>query len=333
MRLPQVRRRRVFAIAPTADYCRFMLNFLRTRQREPEWMDEPDADPAELARSLEYIRKVNRRMGYTQVILDHLARFSACWKRGQAIRIVDVATGSADIPLAILTWAQKQGWDVHVVGVDLSASTIGHAALVAQHPRLTLVQGNALDLPFGDGNFDYAITSMFLHHLSDADAERALAEMGRVASRGVIASDLLRMRRSYAAIWLATMFAGPMVRHDARVSIRQSFSGAEIRAIANRAGLGYADYFVHLHHRFALAGEKQPLEHFDFGVPCCSGRHGHATANFRNWVYRSIVAIRSLGPNRCHLSTPGHSGAGRSSTFRNAPSPRRPGLGARRRNR
>ena len=221
-------------------------------------MDEPAVDPAELAHALGFIRKVNRRLGYTQVILHHLSRFSAGWKAGQVVRLVDIGTGSADIPLAILDWAAARGFDVRVTGVDLSAGVIKQAALLAHHPRLTLVQADATRLPFEKGSFDYAITSMFLHHLSDADAERALSEMGRVARRGVIASDLLRLRRSYAAIYLLTIFASPMIRHDARVSIRQSFSRSELRRLADRAGLGFADDFVHLAHRFALAGEKTP---------------------------------------------------------------------------
>ncbi len=233
-----------------------MLASMKTRQREAEWLDEPDIDPVALDKSLAYIRKVNRLLGYTEVILRHLARFSKGWEKGQAIRLIDIGTGSADIPIAILEWADAQGFDIRVVGVDLNPAVVRRATAASDDPRLTIVQADALALPFEAGSFDYALTSMFLHHLSDGDAERALAEMGRVSSRGIIASDLLRLRASYAGIWLLTLFASPMVKHDARVSVRQSFSGTEIVAISRRAGLDFAGYFVHRWHRFVLAGEK-----------------------------------------------------------------------------
>lgn len=234
-----------------------MMQFLRTRRREAEWLDEPGADPVQLRKSLAFIRRVNRAFGYTHVILRELERFSANWKPGQTIRIIDVGTGSADIPIAILRWADRRKLNVSVVGIDLSPQIARIAAARARDPRLTIVRGNALDLPFADESIDYAITSMFLHHLSDDEAERALFEMGRVCRRGVIVSDLLRLRSSYALIWLLTLLANPMVKHDATISVAQAFSREEILAISHRAGLSFARYSTHLVHRFVLAGEKR----------------------------------------------------------------------------
>lgn len=237
-----------------------MARFLSSRQRQAEWMDEPNADPRQLRQSLAYIRRINRLMGYDRLIVHYLRRFSAQWKPGETIRILDIGTGSADIPQAILHWANRHGFDVRVVGIDLHLQTIAAASERAQaEPRLQIVAGDAMRLPFEDGSFDYAVTSMFLHHLDEGDAIKALAEMGRVARRGIIASDLLRLRRSYAFITLATLLANPMVKHDARVSIAQAFSKKEIMALRDQAGVKFARYFQHLAHRFALAGEKNDV--------------------------------------------------------------------------
>jgi hypothetical protein len=80
--------------------------------------------------------------------------------------------------------------------------------------------------------------------------------MDRVCRRGVIVSDLLRKNYAYLCIWILTIFSTPMARHDGRVSVAQAFSKDEVIGLRNRAGLGYADYFSHLWHRFVLAGEK-----------------------------------------------------------------------------
>lgn len=234
-----------------------MFDSLRTRRRQAEWMDAPGADPAQLRQSLRYLRRVNRLLGYTRGLLWHLERFSRGWRPGETVRIIDLATGSADVPRAVLRWADRRGFDVRVVGVDLHART-AKAALDAgpPDPRLQIVRADALDLPFADGSFDYAITSTFLHHLDDADAVRVLAAMGRVARRGIIAADLLRHRRAYAWVWLLSRFANPMVRHDGRVSVAQSFTKEEVLGMRDRAGLSFAHYYRHFGHRFVLAGER-----------------------------------------------------------------------------
>lgn len=220
-------------------------------------LDAPDADRRGLLKSLSYIRIMNKLLGYDTLITRHLERFSSNWKPGQTIRILDVGTGSADIPLTILKWAQSRGFDLRIVGLDLHPFIVGEAARnVAGHSRISIVRGDALRLPFADNSFDYATTSMFLHHLEESEVEQVLRNMDRVARRGLIVSDLLRLRRSYAFITLATLFATKMVRHDARVSIEQAFSQAEVLTLRDRAGIPYADYSNHLTHRFILAGEK-----------------------------------------------------------------------------
>lgn len=232
-----------------------MLDFLNARRREAEWMDAPDADPVLLHKSLAFIRRINRLLGYTRATLHHLEAFSRSWKPTETIRIIDLATGSADIPRAILRWADRRKFDVRIVGVDLHPKTAAEAA-GASEPRLGIVRADVLDLPFADGSFDYAITNMFLHHLDDSQVVTVLKNMSRVSRRGIIAADLLRNRRAYAWIVLFTLLANPMVRHDARVSVAQAFSLAEVRALRDAAGLGFASYYRHFAHRFVLAGQK-----------------------------------------------------------------------------
>ena len=234
-----------------------MFESLAVRRRQAEWMDAPDADPQLLRDSLVFIRRVNRWLGYTRATLRHLIEFSREWKPGEPIRILDIATGSADIPLAILKWADKTGWDVQVVGADLHPATAQAAADLSSEKRLRIVRADALQLPFEDGSFDYVITNMFLHHLDDEQVVTVLKNMSRVARRGIVAADLIRDRRAYFWISLLTRFSNPMVRHDAPVSVAQAFTRREIEKLRDEAGVGYAQYFRHFGHRWVLAGKKQ----------------------------------------------------------------------------
>lgn len=233
-----------------------MLGALRTRRRQDEIMDAPAIDPQELRRSLRFIQRVNSLLGYTRATLHHLDRFSRNWMPKQRIDLIDFATGSADIPRAILRWADERRFDLRIVGVDRHATTARVAQEQSPDRRLSIVRADVLALPFADASFDYALTGMFLHHLDDDDVVTVLKEMNRVARRGIIAADLLRHRRAYAWITAFTAFSSPMLRHDARASVAQAFTRDEVLALRDRAGIGFAEYYRHFGHRFVLAGEK-----------------------------------------------------------------------------
>ncbi len=228
--------------------------FLSQRVRHHEWMDAPDADPVEIERSLRFIRRINRALGYTRATLKHLEHFSQSWKPGQRITMIDFATGSADVPHAVLRWADRRGFDVRIVGIDFHGATARLAATSVGNERLRIVQADALNLPFAANSFDYALCSMFLHHLSEDQAVAVLSAMSRIARRGIIAADLLRERPAYNWIYLMTLFSRPMIRHDARVSVLQAFSPDEARALRDRAKLDFTKYYRHFAHRFVLAG-------------------------------------------------------------------------------
>lgn len=226
--------------------------FLSRRRRQREWMDEPDADPDHLRHSLCFIQRINALLGYTRATIGHLERFSRAWKPGQRIDIIDLATGSADIPRAVLRWADRKGFNVHIVGVDRHPVTVQAAEAGPPDPRLRIVQGDVFNLPFGPHSFDYSLTAMFLHHLDDGEVVSVLKTMSLLARRGIIIADLLRHYRAYAWISLFTAFSSPMVRHDAKVSVGQAFSKSEILRLAGEAGLNFARYYRHFGHRFAL---------------------------------------------------------------------------------
>lgn len=225
-------------------------------------MDAPDVDPAQLDRSLRFLRRINRLLGYNRAVIGHFRRFSRRWRRGERIDILDIGTGSADLPVALLRWADRQGFDLRIVGVDLHEKTVELARRQVNDPRIRIVQADALDLPFADASFDYVTTTLFLHHLDDEDAERVLRSMARLARRGVVAADLLRHRRAYFWVRLLTLASNPIVRNDGPASIAQAFTKSEILALRDRAGLTFAGYHRHFGHRFALAGERsQPSRH------------------------------------------------------------------------
>jgi ubiquinone/menaquinone biosynthesis C-methylase UbiE len=77
-----------------------------------------------------------------------------------------------------------------IVGLDQSEAMLGEAR--AQAPNATYLQGDALELPFPDDEFDRVFTASFYGHLENADRETFLREARRVAAELVVADAAAR---------------------------------------------------------------------------------------------------------------------------------------------
>lgn len=229
------------------------------RRLTPELMDAPDVPRDELSLALRYLRWVNRRLGGTNALVRQLDRWSRRWPKDRPITLLDVATGSADIPLAAVRWARGRGFDLRVTAVDNHESTL---ELAREHVKgeanITLEHVDALRLRerFAPGSFDYVHAALFLHHLSDIRALTVLASMGTLARAGVVWSDLVRSRLHRAAVTVACVGQPEIVKHDARVSFEAGFTRAEALDMARRCELMSPRYHhFPLWYRFTLTSE------------------------------------------------------------------------------
>lgn len=228
-------------------------------------MDAPDANRSELAKSLAFIRFVNTRLGGSSAAIAHLARWLRAREIHRTVRVLDVATGTADIPIAIARWAAKQNIPVHVTGVDLHETTLELARDYVEsqsHPLpIELIQDNALRLAdrFEPGSFDYIHAGMFLHHLPDIEVITVLRIMHRLSSHGLIWNDLIRNALGRIGVnCLVRLTPGlpPMARHDAVVSVNAGFTKQEALELARRVDLPRIRYHSHLFYRFSLTSER-----------------------------------------------------------------------------
>ena len=100
-----------------------------------------------------------------------VARQVAAW---QPRRVLDLATGSGDLALAI----SRRLPDARIIGADVSPEMLAIAR--AKGLRETVV-ADALDLPFPDCVFDCVTVAFGLRNMADWSA--ALREMARIADR------------------------------------------------------------------------------------------------------------------------------------------------------
>lgn len=225
------------------------------RSTTPEMLDLLRPPLHRLHRIHRSLRWFNARLGGVRAIRRRLEEYARRWHG--PVRILDVATGAADIPRALVLWARSRGVRLDVTGLDLEGDTLALARDDTRgFPEITLVQGDVRKLPFAPGSFDYVICNLFFHHLGEGAAVEALRSFDRIARRGIIVGDLVRRRRSLAWAWLLTRFRDDYVRFDGPQSVRRSFTVDEMRDLVHAAGLAYVTVRPAFAHRWVLAGEK-----------------------------------------------------------------------------
>jgi flavin-dependent dehydrogenase/SAM-dependent methyltransferase len=176
-------------------------------------------------------------------------------------RILDVATGAADIPLAVARWARERGTAVEIVATDNHPPRWNwRAQAVRGEPSIRVETADALRLPYADGSFDVALCSTALHHFDDdEDAVRVLRELDRVSRIGFVVNDLARSRTALlgARLLAITVWRTPPVtRHDGPLSVRRALTAPEMRRLAERAGLADGTVRGHFPFRLALVVDK-----------------------------------------------------------------------------
>jgi SAM-dependent methyltransferase len=223
-----------------------------------ELMDAEPADPRELAGALEGLEWINRRLGGRRKVLAELQ--SLLEGARPPARILDVASGFADLPRAIVLWARRRGLAVAIDCLDCSPAILELARRAsASFPELRFLPGDATDLPCADGSYDVALASLVLHHLEGDGPVRLLKEMWRVARRGAIASDLRRGPWPYLVTWLflRAAFRNRLILADGPLSVRRSYTPREALALAGRAGWKSPRVARHAFFRMALVGDKR----------------------------------------------------------------------------
>lgn len=214
-----------------------MLSALRTnlslnaRADAVEMLDSGDLSATEIERNLADLARLNRLPGGTAGSVAAVERLLG---QVAAPRILDAGTGYGDIPLAFA----RRAW--RTVGIDSNPEvlTLAHRQ-TANEPSIEMVAGDARELPFDDGAFDVAHCSLLLHHLDPHDAVRALGELVRVSTRGVVINDLRRGLLPLVATWASVVGFGrsPVTRHDGLLSARRAYTLDELDALMARAGL------------------------------------------------------------------------------------------------
>jgi 2-polyprenyl-3-methyl-5-hydroxy-6-metoxy-1,4-benzoquinol methylase len=220
-----------------------------------EMMDREQPLSVELERDLERIRQLNRWFGSYRLVLNFVRRWI---KPGAQLRVVDLGTGSGDIPRLIVDYSRSIGAAVEINAIDRQSATLEVARkLSAGYPEISYIGADILEWHPHEAH-DIVLCTLTLHHFSDEDAVKVLRRCSELATKFVLVSDLRRGIFLKAGVDLLTalIFREPMTRHDARLSAARAFSFSEMRDLALRAGWQNFDHEKFRFARHAIWLEK-----------------------------------------------------------------------------
>lgn len=226
-----------------------------------ELLDETSGvDDHDLQTTLRDIRRANIFGLGTWVIKHHLARLLEDRGQGGELNVLDIATGSGDIPEELFRWCRRRGIELSVVLTDISPQILDVARdrinRVGFGGRASFVVCDAGKLPFEDESFDVVVCSLAFHHLNLAQGKAALTEIARLAKLGFIINDVYRSQGAwYMAQVLAHLTtANRLTRHDGPASVLRAFTPRELERMAAEVKVPVSVY-THPFWRMAIVGK------------------------------------------------------------------------------
>lgn len=212
-------------------------------------MDQPDLDARLHRQALLALDRINSVSLTAGQIWREMMKRLAWGKSGPRARqiaepaeysVLDVACGSGGLLLDLWKRAARAGVRLRLAGCDISGTALAVARQQAE-TRNTKVDFQQIDVteePFAR-QYDFVISSLFLHHLSDEQAAALLRRMADAARLAVIITDLRRSRLGYYYAWLGTrlLCRSAVAQIDGPRSVARAFTMEEVQRLAEQAGL------------------------------------------------------------------------------------------------
>ena len=234
-----------------------MFRKFKQRSYELEHIDTGNYTSEEYEGCIIELQRVNRWLGDANILRDTLLRDVSCQELKQ-FSVLDVGAGSGELLRVASNWALSTKRNLFGVGLELNERS-AEAILEESNNTIHSVRGNALELPFCDGQFDYVICSLFTHHFVDDDIVKIFSEMKRVARHRVFVIDLHRHPVAYflyttiGKLFLHTR----LLREDGALSILRSFKSDEFFELGIRTEMKNVSVTRHFPFRLVLTADGE----------------------------------------------------------------------------
>jgi hypothetical protein len=193
-----------------------------------ELLDEPDAPPPDVERSLRDLRRFNAWLGGIRAYRALIRRHAS-----QARSVLDIGTGTSDLVASLR--GRSPG---PLIGLDFKLAHLSRGR--AYHDGVLRLAGDGFRLPFRDGSVDVVTSGHLFHHFTPEQNVAMLDECLRVARVAVIVNDTRRdvVPWAFTSLLGALRLVGRITAHDAPVSVLRGYSIGEARSIAAATAAG-----------------------------------------------------------------------------------------------
>ena len=205
------------------------------RATAKEFLDQPECGPSLAAASYRFMELVNGCFGGTRVVRRFLSAEAGCRNINTPLRILDIGSGSCDIPLAVSRWARTRAIPMEITCLEVADQAVAIARrklAIADDPAVHLIQEDAFTHQPSEP-YDCAVASMCFHHFDNDQILMLLQRLRSFVTHRVLINDL--RRSPWASLGASLLLAGtgamPGVRHDALLSIRRGFRISELESV------------------------------------------------------------------------------------------------------
>lgn len=213
---------------------------LTSRSIRPELMDTEPVTFEDFRACLVDLSRVNRLAFAYRPTIAFMERLVEARSFDRPIEVLDVGSGYGDTLREIAAWGAKRGIAVSLTGVDMNPWSEKAATEASQangaNIRFVTADAFAYEPPNG---IDVVVSSLFTHHLSDADVSKFVAWMEAKGRLGWFVNDLHRHPVAYHFFRHASKIARfhRFVQHDGPLSIARAFSLSDWARLIASSGI------------------------------------------------------------------------------------------------
>ncbi|SHI24724.1 methyltransferase domain-containing protein [Leeuwenhoekiella palythoae] len=212
---------------------------MKYRKLTPELMDDPHVDEATLKAALAEVTRVNKYLGGQQVTLEGLRYFFDRFPQ-KSYTILDVGCGDGAMLRSIANFARKRSIAVKLIGIDINPKSIALAQKRSQDfPEVSFQVQDVFKLNETHLEIDIITSTLTMHHFTDTEILKFLAQFLKLANLGIVINDLQRSTIAYRLFqaYSRVFMRSAMARHDGLISIERAFTKNELLSFTSKLGV------------------------------------------------------------------------------------------------
>jgi 2-polyprenyl-3-methyl-5-hydroxy-6-metoxy-1,4-benzoquinol methylase len=214
---------------------------LKKRSYQAEMMDALEMGGADMAKTLDELEIINRKLGGYSVVTNALHKLlKQNYNTENVFTLADLGCGGGDTLRVIANWARKKKIKLQLTGIDANEFIVHYATEKSKYfPEISYMQQDIFSEKFSSQTYDIITASLFTHHFTDEQLIKLFSQIKNQVRIGVIINDLHRHWFAYYSIkYITRLFAkSPLIKNDAPLSVARAFTKNEIKDLLKRSGV------------------------------------------------------------------------------------------------